>query len=131
MEKRQLQLKDIKTNGDDFKTIFAIDDVLINEQKIKCIHYLGYAYISDGNFDTRCKFVEYTYFIVPLKIAMQTGIYETELMNGENYTQYIKDGSIEDILKSYNEYDNGQPPALITKSELNNNTPEGVYILID
>lgn len=98
----------------------------------KYIHYYAYGYFCacGGNPEKDHRFIEYTFFIVPLKEALDFGVEKYESEEGCNYKQYVADVDENEMVDRYKHYDNGNPPRLIRKGDLNLKTPDGFYILI-
>ena len=96
----------------------------------RLIHYFGYGYYAheDGK---PYRFLEYTWFIAPLEEALKMGLHEYESENCDQYKTYIEDCTEEECVEFYEHYDNGKTPKLIYVDEVDMNTPDGVYILIE
>lgn len=96
------------------------------------VHYMGYGYYSveDDDEVKPYRFTEYTWFIVPLRDVLKTGIYNYECENADQYKQYIEDCTEERCKEIYETYNNGEMPKLIFEDEVDMNTPDGFYILV-
>lgn len=95
---------------------------------VKCIHYLAYSYEADTP-ETPYRFVEYTFFITPLAEALEEGVVNFELREEPFIKQYVTDATAEELVKIYQHYDNGEEPAELIITELDMDTPCGVYRL--
>lgn len=98
----------------------------------KWIHFCAYGYFCEDAPDPKRdhRFVEYTFFMVPLKEVLDFGVSEYESEEGCRYKQYIDDVSEDQMVANYNHYDNGKQPKLLHKEDINIDTPDGFYILI-
>ena len=98
----------------------------------KWIHFFAYGYFCEDAPDQKrdYRFVEYTFFMVPLKEVLDRGVSEYENEEGSRYKQYIDDVSKNQMVANYNHYDDGKQPKLLRKEDLNLDTPDGIYILI-
>ena len=103
---------------------------LITDDKGRLIHYYGFGYYAheDGK---PYRFLEYTWFFAELKKALEKGLYEYEDEYQDQFAQYITDCTEEECVKFYEHYDNGDMPKLIYVDEVNMDTPDGVYILLN
>lgn len=108
------------------KTIISID---VNNG-VKTIKYLGYGYYAEDT-DTPYRTLEYCWFEVPLKDALEVGAYEYESKHLDEYKQYIGDCTREECEMFYEQYDNGKAPKVLHESELDMDTPNGMYILFN
>jgi hypothetical protein len=117
-----------------YKTIVEIStrlDEMNREERVA--HFMAYGYDSDllrcGEEDHR--FLEYTFFIVPLEDALDWGdISDYEAEHSDDYKQYIEDCTAAIMVDRYLCYDNGKTPLPIRKEELDINVPDGMYILM-
>lgn len=107
------------------KTVVGIE----TDEEGKKIHYYGYGYISDDCSDKPYRFLEYTWFIAPLKDVLEFGIREYESEYQDQFKQYITDCTKEQCGSIYEHYDNGNIPKLMLESDVDMNTPDGCYIL--
>ena len=69
-------------------TVFGIET---NENGERVVHVFGYGYCADDGTDTDCRFVEYTFFYVPLNEVLTKGLSEVEDQYGPEVKQYITD----------------------------------------
>lgn len=107
--------------------VFGIET---NKDGIKVAHLYGYGYdAGDDSSDEPCRFVEYTFFYVPLTEVLERGIFEVESEDSECIKQYITDCSYEEMLSIYRHYDDGKCPMPITTKDLSLNLADGVYVL--
>ena len=102
---------------------------LSTENGVKYIKFLGYGYRTDEDGDKPYRFVEYSFFEVPIRTVLPD-IYGYENEESSDYKQYISEYTAEEMLKTYCEYDNGKAPTLINLNAVNENTPDGCYILL-
>ena len=108
------------------KTVISVEE--INGEKVA--HLGGYGYYCDDGSKTPYRFVEYTFFYIPLKRLEKEDIGDIESQESCEYKQYISDYNEEQLLHVYQHYNNGSAPILLKKEELNINTPYGMYVLI-
>lgn len=108
------------------KTIISIE----NHDGEKIIHLMGYGYCADDSSNHPYRFVEYTFFYVPMSRLNNKSIEDIENEESELYKQYIEDCTKERIFYIYRHYNNGIAPIILKKEELNESTPYGMYILI-
>jgi len=109
------------------KTVVGIEP---GENGEKDVHFFGYGYCAEDGTDTPYRFVEYTWFIVPLKEVLKTGFASYEGDNSDQYKQYITDCTEESMYDIYMHYDNGSQPVVIKEEDISENTPFGCYIVI-
>lgn len=109
------------------KTIISIET---HSDGKRYVHYMGYGYDTGDKDDKPCRFVEYTFMYCELKKALLKGIFKWEDENQEFFKQYITDCSEEEMRVMYARYDNGNSPNLILYTAVNEETPDGIYILI-
>ncbi len=102
---------------------------LSTENGVKYIKFLGYGYRTDEHGDKPYRFVEYSFFEVPIRTVLPD-IYGYENEKSSDYKQYISECTAEETLKAYCEYDDGKAPTLINVNAVNENTPDGCYILL-
>lgn len=102
---------------------------LSTENGVKYIKFLGYGYRTDENDDKPYRFVEYCFFEVPIRTVLPD-IYGYENEESSDYKQYISECTAEEMFKTYCEYDNGKAPILININSIDENTPDGCYILL-
>ena len=102
---------------------------LSTEKGVKYIKFLGYGYRTDEEGDKPYRFVEYCFFEVPIRTVLPD-IYGYENEEGSDYKQYVSDCTAEEMLETYREYDNGKAPTLINVNAVNENTPDGCYVLL-
>lgn len=123
--KRELKTEDIYSNHGDYKTIFAIE----TGTERKFVHFFGYVYYAERFDDNPSQYclVEYCGYYVPLDEVLSKGLRAAEMDNIDLAKEYVKDILYQEIIKIYNEYDDGNPPSLL--EELTKNTPDGIYIL--
>ena len=101
-----------------------------NEDGIKIAHLYGYGYdAGDDSSGKPCRFVEYTFFYVPLTEVLERGIFKVESEDSECIKQYITDCSYEGMLDIYHHYNNGKCPTPITVEELSLDLADGVYVI--
>jgi len=117
--------------------MFTLDEVLertiveiFTDGGEKKIHYYAYGYDCCDGGKTPYRFVEYTFFIAPLREVLDKGAYLYEEDFGYQYKQYVEDCSEEKCLNNYLHYDNGNEPVLLDELKLSMYTPNGMYILI-
>lgn len=103
---------------------------LMTENNTKIIKYLGYGYYGGDPDEKPYRFVEYCFFEVPLKDVLPD-IVDYENQNGSEYKQYIEECDEKELFEFYTEYDNGNAPTLIQSKDINENTPDGCYIILD
>lgn len=127
----------MSVNGGVNVTKLTIDDCLNRtiasiemQNNEKHIHYNAYSWMPEQG---RCVLAEYTFFIAPL---IQTLAYDGGIVGCENdlqefITQYCSDLTEDQLVETYNEYDNGKSPIPIKISEIDLDTPCGCYLLID
>lgn len=106
-------------------TVFAIET---DENGKRVVHIFGYGYCADDGTETDCRFVEYTFFYVPLDEVLAKGLGEVEDEYGPDVKQYITDCSFEKMMEIYHHYDNGQCPVQITA--ITADLPDGCYVLV-
>lgn len=97
----------------------------------KIVHLYGYGYYADSSDPDGkdYRFVEYTFFYVPLSEVLERGISDVESEDSEFIKQYITDCTYEGMLEIYHHYDNGNCPTPITCDQLSMDLAEGVYVL--
>ena len=96
----------------------------------KSCHFLAYGYLRD--VAPIGLLVEFTGFYLPLARVIREGFDYCETFYGEEYKQYVSDYATEqDLINCYNTYDNGCQPTILRKSDLNMDTPLGVYIMVN
>lgn len=93
------------------------------------VHIYAYGYFAHVDEPKEYRFVEYTFFYVPLAEVLQKGIFDVEMEYCEFIKQYIEDCTEEEMLNMYTHYDNGNCPTLITEAELTAALPDGTYIV--
>jgi len=96
----------------------------------KAVHFYGYGYCADDGTETPYRFVEYTWFIAPLRDVLKVGFESYEGDNGDRYKQYITDCTEEKMNEIYKHYDNGNQPTVIKEEEITEDTQFGCYIVI-
>ena len=96
------------------------------------VHFYGYGYHVERAIDKKkdYRFVEYTWFRAPLSEVKKYGFAEYESENGCLFKQYITDCTEAEMLDFYNSYDDGVRPIMIREADINENTPEGIYIVL-
>ena len=108
--------------------VFGIET---DDDGTKIVHLYGYGYDAGaGESEAEpCRFVEYTFFYVPLTEVLERGIFNVESEDSEPIKQYITDCTYEGMLEMYRHYDNGNCPTPITEKELSMELKEGVYVV--
>ena len=106
-------------------TIFGIETV----GGKRFIHYYGYGYYVGDSKLNPYRFLEYNFFYVPFKEAVEKGIKECEKELSELAKQGIESCSLKVLTEIYAQYDNGKQPKAIREEEVNAETENGVYIL--
>ncbi len=108
--------------------VFGIET---DDDGTKIAHLYGYGYDAGGDDtdDETCRFVEYTFFYVPLLEVLERGIFKVESEDSECIKQYITDCTYENMLEIYRHYDNGNCPTPITQEELSQDLKDGVYVV--
>ncbi len=111
------------------KTIIGVETDSYTGEKM--IHLYGYGYYAETADDNGkdFRFVEYTWFIMPLKEVKEMGFAKCESECGCEYKQYIADCTEEEMNHYYETYDNGKMPKFISEDQINELTPDGVYII--
>lgn len=109
-------------------TVFAVET---KNDGTRQVHIFGYGYFADSScIDGKdYRFVDYTFFYVPLSEVLARGLKECEDKYGHEVKQYITDCSYEEMLYIYKHYDNGRCPTLITA--IDTNIPDGTYVLVN
>ena len=83
--------------------VFAIE----TQDDVKTVHFYGYGYCAgDDSSPESYRFVEYTFFYVPLEEVLKRGIFEVESEESEFVKKYITDCTYEGMLDIYRHYDN-------------------------
>lgn len=104
----------------------------LNDRKQKIVHYYGYGYQTDDigiNKDgvyRPYRFVEYTWAYFPLEQVIEKGLPDEDVLC--LYKQYITDCTENELIDTYEHYDNGNMPVLL--ESLSMDTPVGCYILV-
>ena len=117
----------------EYKDIVEKNIVAVYTQDdVKYIQFYAYGYFAYEGEPLDHRFVEYSFFIVPLKEALdyKYGVYGYESEFGARCKQYIEDCDEEAMMYTYLHYDNGNCPKLLDRKDLNINTMDGVYILL-
>ena len=126
----QNDISNIPASALDIETITEKSIVrLSTENDVKYIKFLGYGYRTDEDGDKPYRFVEYCFFEVPIRTVLPD-IYGYENEESDDYKQYISDCTAEEMFKTYCEYDNGKAPILINVNSIDENTPDGCYVLL-
>lgn len=99
-----------------------------NDKKV--VHFYGFGYYTEGDEENPYRFLEYTFFYMPLDEVLTMGVSEAEGEFGQEYTQYLTDCTRDEMENIYEHYDNGNKPTELKKEDLNMDTPLGIYILI-
>lgn len=110
--------------NDTFPTII---DLLTDTDGTKYVHFLGYGYYMGEPDDMPYRMVEYTGFVIPLKVALKYGVLKFEGEFSDQYKQYIGDYSEEELQAIYRGYDNGHAPEKIKLCDISMTTPDGMY----
>lgn len=100
-----------------------------NDDGTRQAHLYGYGYYAYDEEPEPCRFVEYTFFYVPLDEVLQKGLFEVESEYCEEIKQYITDCTEEKMHDIYTHYDNGNCPKPITLAEFNASLPDGTYVV--
>ena len=95
------------------------------------IHYLAYGYYSEDDSETPFRFLEYTWFIVPVEDVETRGFDAVESEDSDQFKQYIEDCTEETMIARYQHYDAGNHPKWIEKSKINRYLPDGCYIAVN
>lgn len=95
----------------------------------KVVHIMADSYDSGSDEVTPYRFVEYTFFYVPLAHVIVHGLFDKRY-DGSEVKQYIEDCDFETIDAHYKAYDNGETPTVIQGSELTMDLPLGCYIVM-
>lgn len=103
------------------------DDILADTDGTKYVHFLGYGYYVGEPDDMPYRIVEYTGFVIPLKVALKCGILKFEAEFGDQYKQYVIDCSEKELHTIYRQYDNGHAPEKIKLCDVSMATPDGMY----
>lgn len=110
--------------NDTFPTII---DLLTDTDGTRYVHFLGYGYYVGEPDDMPYRIVEYTGFVIPLKVALKCGILKLETEFGDQYKQYVIDCSEKELHTIYLQYDNGHAPEKIKLCDVSMATPDGMY----
>lgn len=110
--------------NDTFPTII---DLLTDTDGTRYVHFLGYGYYVGEPDDMPYRIVEYTGFVIPLKVALKCGILKFEAEFGDQYKQYVIDCSEKELHTIYRQYDNGHAPEEIKLCDVSMATPDGMY----
>ena len=106
--------------------VFGIE----TQDGIRTVHFYGYGYeAGDDSSPDPYRFLEYTFFYVPLEEVLKRGIFDVEREESEFVKQYITDCTYEGMLDIYRRYDDGNCPIPITLEELSNDLVDGVYVI--
>ena len=95
----------------------------------KVVHIMGDSYNADDASDTPYRFTEYCWGYIPIEDLIKNG-----MPDGDWYgelKQYVEECSPERIEEIYEHYDNGKKPKLIALKDITEDTPCGVYIIIE
>lgn len=115
------------------KDIICTEDLIVGietEDGVRNVHFYGYGYDSgDESSLEDHRFVEYTFFIVPLEEVLERGLFEVENEDSECVKQYITDCTYEGMLDIYHHYDDGKCPKPITVDDISNDLADGVYVV--
>lgn len=96
---------------------------------VKACHFLAYGYLRD--IVPVGQLVEFTGFYLPLEQVIREGFDFCEVFYGDDYKQYVSDYATEqDLNNCFIQYDNGNAPPILRKTDLNMDTPFGVYIMV-
>lgn len=110
-----------------------LEDTIIgieNFDGVKFVHFYGYGYIADDNGDGKdCRFLEYCGMYAPLSEVLVNGFLKAEQDRMESVKEYIRDCTEEECMEIYNHYDNGSAPEFINESDIDMDTPCGIYIV--
>ena len=107
--------------------VFAIET---GEDDVKNVHFYGYGYgAGDDSSPAPYRFVEYTFFYVPLTEVLERGVFEVESEDSECVKQYITDCTYEEMLDVYRHYDNGNCPKPITIEDMSDDLADGTYVI--
>lgn len=109
------------------KTIAAVETWSDGE---RYVHYYAYGYYAECSNKPPYRFLEYTFFIIPLKDVVDRGFYEIEGDESDQYKQYIEDCTEETMIQHYEHYDNGKMPKIMNADDLSMSTPDGTYIFL-
>jgi hypothetical protein len=100
-----------------------------NEDGSRQAHLYAYGYCTGDGSEPAYRFVEYTFFIVPLDEVLQKGIFGVEAEYAEFIKQYVTDCTEEEMLGLYKHYDDGNCPKPITADQLTADIPDGTYVV--
>lgn len=89
----------------------------------------AYGYCTGDGSEPAYRFVEYTFFYVPLDEVLQKGIFEVESEYSEFIKQYITDCTEDEMLGLYKHYDAGNCPKPIIEAQLTATIPDGTYVV--
>ena len=111
-------------NTDTFPTII---EVFTDTDGTRYVHFLFFVYYVGEPDDMPYRIVEYTGFIIPLKVALKYGVLKFEAEFGDQYKQYVIDCSEKRLHTIYRQYDNGHAPEKIKLCDISMTTPDGMY----
>lgn len=100
-----------------------------NEDGSRQAHLYAYGYCTGDGAEPAYRFVEYTFFIVPLNEVLQKGIFDVESEYSEFIKQYIHDCTEEEMLELYKHYDDGNCPKPIAADQITADIPDGTYVV--
>lgn len=96
----------------------------------RVVHFYGYGYCAEqDNGKGEYRFLEYCGYEVPLDEVLSMGFIEAEQSQMDSVKEYIRDCTEDECMDIYAHYDNGNEPTFIKESEIDMNTPDGVYIV--
>lgn len=111
----------------------ASEDLIVaietNDDGSRQAHLYAYGYCTGDGSEPDCRFVEYTFFILPLDEVLKRGLFEVESEDSEFIKQYITDCTYDEMIELYMHYDAGKCPKPITQDEFDASLPDGTYVV--